>query len=303
MARFEKWLTNATPDAPVDRVARNALQTRLRAVMHFLAAVGGSQRRPEAIHQLRIWTRRAGAALRLFRPAIPKRRRKWIEKALRSIRRTAGVVRDCDVHLARLAAEGDPPRSLVALLKRQRRTARKELKALRRRLQKDNRLERKAARLLNEIAWPKRHSTRAAPAFRTWCRQQIAPLGAAFFALAAGELAADRQFHALRIAGKRLRYGLELAATAMPPRAHRQLHDELIAVQDRLGEVCDHMVAVGRLRNWIAAARKSGQRRKLAALLDREQAHLAASRRRFLDWWSPTRRARFQDHWETALAT
>src|SRR5439155_11228755 len=121
MPRFEKWLTTATADAPADSVARAALAERLLAVRHFLDhALGGSEE-AEGIHQLRVWTRRASAALKLFEPAIPDSQRKRMKKMLRKLRQTAGVIRDCDIHLHRLQHEDSiVPKRVIRELKRER---------------------------------------------------------------------------------------------------------------------------------------------------------------------------------------
>src|SRR5262245_35539503 len=71
MPRFEKWLIGVSASAPVDHVARRALVVRLRAVKHYLDAALSGPDEAEGVHQLRIWTRRAEAALKLFRQAIP----------------------------------------------------------------------------------------------------------------------------------------------------------------------------------------------------------------------------------------
>ena len=67
MARLEKWLTEVGPDAPVARAARAALAMRLKAVEHFVKqavqVTGKADDDAEAVHQLRIWTRRAASAL------------------------------------------------------------------------------------------------------------------------------------------------------------------------------------------------------------------------------------------------
>src|SRR5712672_1585897 len=142
MPRFEKWLTSAMADAPADSVARAALAERLVAVRHFLDhALGGSDE-AEGIHQLRVWTRRASAALKLFEPALPSSQAKRMKKLLRKLRRTAGSIRDCDIHLQRLRHEDVAlPKRVVRELTRERRQARQKLKKLRRRLQNDSRLE------------------------------------------------------------------------------------------------------------------------------------------------------------------
>src|SRR5438034_937550 len=102
MPRFEKWLVGVSADSRTDEAAREAIRTRLDAVRHFLDEAVAGRDEAEGVHQLRIWTRRASAALRLFKPALPNGRRQWLKKHLRRVRRAAGDVRDCDVHLERL---------------------------------------------------------------------------------------------------------------------------------------------------------------------------------------------------------
>jgi len=302
MPRFDKWLTGVTGDAPVDRVARAALATRLDAVKHFLGQTAGRHPEAEDVHQLRIWTRRAAAALRLFTPALPKSPKKWLKKTLRKLRRLAGAVRDCDVYLDRLDTAGArPPKSVLKGLRKERRAAGKQLKARRRHLQRKDRFDKQVETLLAGIAWPKRHSSREAPPFGFWCRYQIAPLGERLLALAGPDLTPDRRLHEFRLAAKRLRYALELAGPAIPPRPQQRLYEELSVLQDRLGEVCDHLAAVERLRGWLEESRKAADQRKLSDLLKDEEKSLTACRRRFLRWWSAARRARLQQKWEAAL--
>jgi CHAD domain-containing protein len=128
MPRFEKWLRGVSSEAPADEVARAALAERLLAVSHFLEKSIGSPDEEEAIHQLRVWSRRATAALKLFEPGLERKQRRRMKKTLRKMRRAAGAVRDCDVHLERLTQdEAQVPKRIVRALKKQRRKARQEL--------------------------------------------------------------------------------------------------------------------------------------------------------------------------------
>jgi CHAD domain-containing protein len=304
MPRFDKWLTGVAGDEPVDRVARAALETRLAAVRHFL--VKAAVRHPEAedVHQLRIWTRRSAAALRLFTPALPKSPKKWMKKTLKKLRRLAGAVRDCDVYLKRLETAGArPPKSVLKGLRKERRAAGKQLQARRRHLQRKDRFDKQVETLLAGIAWPKRHSSRDAPPFAYWCRYQIAPLGERLLALAALDLAPDRRLHEFRLAAKRLRYALELAGPAISQRPQQGLYDELSILQDRLGEVCDHLSAAERLRGWLEESKSAADQHTLNGLLKDEEKSLTGCRRRFLRWWSRARCARLQDTWEAAMGT
>lgn len=302
MPRFEKWLQGVAADAPADQVARGALAERLLAVSHFLDKSVGGADETEAIHQLRVWTRRSSAALKLFEPALPRSRRNRMKKLLRKMRRTAGAVRDCDIHLDRLNSDDvQAPRRVVRALKRQRRQARRDLKRLRRHLHKDSRLEVQISLLLEKIAWPKRHSSRDAPPFSSFCRQQLTPLAADFFQLAETDLHDNEKLHALRIAGKRLRYALELAPAAMPPRQHQELYESLNEIQDRLGEVCDQLAAIEHIREWLTDVKKRSHRQRLEKLLRREERQLDQLRTRLIRWWSPARRRRLRQHWQKIL--
>jgi CHAD domain-containing protein len=300
MPRFNKSLTGVTADAPVDRVAHEALTVRLRAVQHFLGEAVGGEDEPEAVHQLRIWTRRTAAALRLFAEVIG-RRRKWMKRTLRKLRRAAGEVRDCDVHRARLERGATAPTRAVQELKQRRRAARKEFKAIRSRLKTDDLLQSRSEQLLAGIQWQKRHSSSAAPPFADWYRRQIVPLGDRFLDLAGRDVTDDRQLHEMRIAGKRLRYALELAGPALPAGPLRQLYNALSALQDRLGEVCDHLAAVDRAGRWLAEADKQRQRRPLYKLLQQEEEQLQTTRLRFERWWTADRRDRLRQLWSAAV--
>jgi CHAD domain-containing protein len=303
MPRFNKWLNDIEPDDPVHRVARQAIRLRLAAVVHYLKAAGKKSRREDSIHQLRIWTRRTAAALRLFEPLVPPSAGKKMKKRLRKIRAAAGAERDCDVLLERLqAGEARPPRAILRGLKKRRREARAKFAALRKKKLRHGKLARQSDKLTGALAVGKRHSTSALPPFPAWCRAQLAPLGEQFFEWAASPLSSDAKLHELRIAGKRLRYALELAPAALPARAHRQLYQSLSDLQERLGTVCDHLSAVAQLQEWLHGAKSRKDRQALQAQIDREQKLLERDRRQFLRWWSISRQRRLRQAWDAALA-
>jgi CHAD domain-containing protein len=225
-----------------------------------------------------------------------------MKKRLGKIRGAAGAVRDCDVYLKRLQSDAvDVPNRIVRSLAKQRRRARQRLKDLRRRLCKNGRFQAQIERLLERIAWPKRHSSRAAPPFAEFCRQQLAPLGEVFFKLAVADLHNDDALHALRIAGKRLRYALELAPAAIRPSLHRQLYERLNELQDRLGEVRDQLALVSSTRDWLKGVEKTKTRRRLGGVLEHEEKRLQQLRSKLIRWWSPSRRQQLQERWQKAL--
>ena len=86
----DKWAPQVPPDASIAKVAVGALNGRLDAVLNYLPrAALRPQEDAEYVHQLRVWTRRAVAALRLYEDLIPKRQLSWFRKVLRHVRRAA----------------------------------------------------------------------------------------------------------------------------------------------------------------------------------------------------------------------
>jgi len=298
MPRYDKWLTGISPQAPTDEVARRAIGLRLLAVRHYLELAADGRHEVEAIHQLRIWTRRAAAAIRFFKPATGRSPRRKMQRLLGQIRRTAGLVRDCDVHLERLqAGTRDVPQRVLRALRQDRREARQKNKQFQRRLAQERVFQNAERRLLDRVAWPQRHSSRRAPPFAAWRRQRLLPIAAEFFDLAAADMTDFKALHALRIAGKRLRYALELTPTAPEARPQEAFYNRLNEVQDRLGEVCDQQATIERLRGWRKKTSGKKKRRKLADLLQEEEARLATLQAKLLRWWSPARQRRLAAMW------
>lgn len=210
-------------------------------------------------------------------------------------------MRDCDVYLEHLqSVDVRPPKRVRKELHREQRAARKEFKARRRRLRQDERFEKKVKALLAKVAWPKRHSSRDAPPYSVWYRNQFSPLAARFLVSGSADLRDNAKLHEFRIATKRLRYALELAGPAIPPRKQRRLYDALSDLQDRLGDVCDRVAATERLLGWLDKADKSKDRRELSDLLNREERALVASRKGFFRSWSSARQKELKAQLRTA---
>src|SRR5258707_8114058 len=96
----EKWIAGLRGDMSVTAAARLVLAMRLGAVHERLpAAVFHADADMENVHQLRVSTRRAAAALRIFADCLPARLCEKTRKTLRALRRSAGAARDWDVFL------------------------------------------------------------------------------------------------------------------------------------------------------------------------------------------------------------
>src|SRR5579872_6321168 len=113
-----KWISDLAADVPLAEAARHVLAVRLRVVGEALPrAVHEADRDPEHVHQLRVATRRADAALRIFGCCLPQKAYKRARKRLRRIRRAAGAARDWDVFLIALRerAAGPPAKEQAGL--------------------------------------------------------------------------------------------------------------------------------------------------------------------------------------------
>ncbi len=130
----------------------------MKAISRLLADLAGQMVRvqesadEEAVHDLRVATRRLGEGLRLFAGELPDGAGKRVRREIRELRQRAAAVRDRDVTLGLLRRKrlpaGDPA---YAYLRGQRDLAAEELRAfVRRRLQK-RRPERWAERLGVEL--------------------------------------------------------------------------------------------------------------------------------------------------------
>jgi triphosphatase len=211
---------------------------------------------PEALHDMRVASRRLRAALSLFRMALPVRLNRlrdelgWVGGAL-------GAVRDLDVQLEELdgwltdlpESDRGPLAALRSLLEEQRGAARAELLAV---LDSPRyeRLVRSFGQALR--AGPLRRSAvsrapalAAAPDLVGKRFRSVRKAGKAL-----DETSSPTEYHTLRKRAKRFRYALEFVADVYPDRTKR-LVKRLVAVQDILGDHQDANVAVQRLRALV----------------------------------------------------
>lgn len=238
---FDPARTTPTPTA--DAVQRLVAERGARVVraMHEVARQGKSPA-VEAVHDLRVASRRADAVLRLFEPWLPRRHANQLRRRLWRVRRAAGRVRDLDVlelELASLARglTGSTVRRWRGRLTRQRG---RELKSLRRRVRRSERRSLAAAfdRVGQKI--PRRFQrTKANAEYPSLARV----LGAErWLAKAPRTLRRrnDEALHRLRIRLRRARYQLEaldeLGVTS-PQRV--TLIEMLRGLQDGLGNLRD----------------------------------------------------------------
>src|SRR5215212_9146615 len=106
MAPSGKWIDGIGPETTVADAARRSLEPRLAVIAHSLPlAAHFAEHDIVHVHRLRVATRRAAAALKLYCDWLPRKSARWIKKRLRKIRRAASEARDLDVLIERLQRE------------------------------------------------------------------------------------------------------------------------------------------------------------------------------------------------------
>ena len=237
---------------------------------------------PESLHDMRVGVRRLRALLRAGRPLVLDDTSE-LEDRLRELGVVLGEVRDLDVLLERLDAEGaelgEPDaaqaRSLLTALSRERTEKRRRLLDF---LRSDAYLA-----LLDDTA-----STIDVlrPGTDELSLADLAANAAKKLRKAVNALPrepSDDELHAVRKKGKRARYAAELAGQKNVVRRAKKF-------QDVLGEHQDAAVAVERLRE-LAADGSAAQALSAGRLVEREEARRSAARAAWPRTWEKLRKA------------
>src|SRR5438132_1321381 len=100
-----KWIGGLKASTSLAHAARLTLKARLEVIRGDLEqALRETTEDPEPVHQLRVGSRRAVAALELFAACLPHKTYRRARKRLRRLRRAAGIARDWDVFLETLSS-------------------------------------------------------------------------------------------------------------------------------------------------------------------------------------------------------
>jgi CHAD domain-containing protein len=290
MATTRKWIEGIGPHTPVADAARRSLEPRLAAVAHCLPlAAHLAEHDIEHVHRLRVATRRAAAAVKLYRDWLPRGPRRSIKKRLRQIRGAAGDARDLDVLATRLVDDyGSRVAPIVALVVAERAAVQPKIVEIAARCRRKDRFLRKASKLLDGIRRPDSHDLAAneSDELRTWAAVQLSKIALPFFDAAPDESSDVAALHQFRIRAKRLRYAIELVAPAFGPELRDQVYPIVEELQERLGSVQDHVTARKRFHAWAADETDDSRRALLHDLSDEEARRLAIDIREFHCWWA-----------------
>ncbi len=307
MKRSVAWAVKGSGKVPVTRVAARTLRKRLETVWSELRAASRRQHDPERVHQLRVATRRTLAALKAFQDLVPRKHRSWFEKRLRKIRHAAGATRDLDVLTTGLAKPTDArtrhakPLSaqarlrLVTMLTKRRDASRESIRAIHEKLTEDD-WRGHVERLIDAVI-----SGDSTESFLGYAQRRFPVMLDRFFAKADRRLGTADEIHRLRIAGKKLRYALEIFAVAIPAATRATSLDALETLQETLGTFTDHAAAADRFRRWAREDGVGVDRATLVALRRYEDHRAEKARRAFAKWWKPSRRRALRRSLEQTL--
>ena len=298
MGPIGKWIDAIDPDASVCDAARRSLEARLMAVVHFLPlAAYHADQDSEHVHRLRVSTRRAGAALKLYDNWLPRERARWVKKKLKRIRRAAGEARDLDVLAGRLQQEhGERAGEVIAIVLAERAEVQPAIVRIAAQLRAGDRFVRKTAKLIESVRAPSGDNTsEATPKFRDWAAEELASVAEQFFAAMPEDVADMAALHQFRIQGKRLRYVMELVASAFGAQLRKVQYPLIEKLQERLGDINDRVTARDRLRTWAGEDSYREQKPILCELAEHEMVQLADELRDFHDWWTPSVVERLSD--------
>jgi CHAD domain-containing protein len=292
-----KWISDLKATTPLTDAARHVLAVRLEKVRdHLPLALTESDKDPEHVHQLRVATRRASAALDIFAPCLPDKVYKSARRQLRRIRRAAGEARDWDVFLLAVmerAGQQKPSHQsgldfLLGYSVAQRLAAQTHLETANRDYPFD--FDRFLAETVAAV-----HRPRDAPEVRTLldlARPLLSNLIKELDQAAARDLEDYGNLHQVRIVGKRLRYSMEVFADCFAPPFRQALYPAVEEMQEILGRANDSHVAAHQLsvlRERVKALMPGKWKRYKAGvegLLRAHQQRLPQERQQFLEWWS-----------------
>lgn len=335
MTANSKWITIESLEEPVTRVARRALKSRLRWLWSRLPlAAEAAGEDLEYVHQLRVASRRATAAMETFSAYLPPRRAAWLDRQLKRIRKAAGDARDLDVLGVRLQAEfqGGASPAAIAILDRVS-SARNEaqsaivdvyqrlqFRGVRRRIRKlvhRVRLRETCDGACGEVDCSAAGCDSAPgvdgpcgcgcarhlePSIFEAARGQTRQFVDAWFAAAEEDLSDTRRLHLFRIAGKQLRYAMEIFAAAVGSKFRKELYPQVEEILEQLGEINDHVTSQARFQLWLNETDEPNQRSLLTRLLSSDDQAIAAGLHAFFQRWTVEHRDALRTRFARELA-
>ena len=302
---YEVWIEGVSPSERTNDVAARALRGRLGSVLHYLAlAAEKADEDVEYVHLLRVWTRRAGAAVRLYKKLIPRRRHSWLKKQLKRVRRAANDARNCDVLLERLAKEqpSDATKRCLKLVRAERAEAQAGVVAVYERLWHGNESMRRLERLVERVESRGKKTHSSTDHFGDWAHAHFRPVVERFFAALPTDKTDVLALHQFRICNKELCYDMELLTGAFPDELRTRLYPSILVIQDRQGEIIDLATAKTRIQDKIDAASDPTEVAFWRGLLANEQLKVDGACQEFWKFCTPEKLRDLREEFDKMLS-
>ncbi|TLM78907.1 MAG: CHAD domain-containing protein [Actinobacteria bacterium] len=272
------------PDTPAAIAAAVILAAKAEPLF-ALEAAAASGEDMEAVHDMRVASRRLRAAMAIFRPLYPDREWRRFNRMARAITRSLGTVRDADVFVdefARLterARTTDERVTLACIIGHRLGERLRDLESMRETLATLGLAERRDGFL----AFVRRGDAGAYQPLGELADAVVRERLTAVYAHLPEALESDagETQHSMRIAVKRLRYAIETLRPCFTGKADKVL-ETLKTLQDVLGELHDRDVFLSSVREMAESGElaKAGVKGPGLRAVER---HLLAERAGFFD--------------------
>ena len=230
----------------------------------------------EALHDMRVASRRLRAALRVFRPCFPDEYWMDVEDMIRSITQALGVVRDHDVFINYLHnyRKANPKQNIKWLIKKEQDLRELEREQMLQALDSfaGSDPESKISVLLESVSktWADSNKLRK----NQFGERAIAPVQKRIAAIMTfdeiiGNEEDNTGLHLMRIAAKKLRYTLEAFAPCFGP-PFLDAINSVKSIQEYLGQLHDCDVWIEKLKGYLQDSKNADSLNNLIA--DRIQA-------------------------------
>jgi CHAD domain-containing protein len=282
------------PETPVAEAGSVLLMLQLKEVRRRLKLSARSDLDDtDNVHQLRIATRRGIAMMDVFRDYLSQKQIQKTARLLKRIRRVAARARDLDVLIQKRGSVDRPDRTLIKRLKKKRRKAQGPIVEVNRTIRRDRRFAVQVDKLVSSL---KKNKLAAEHSFDHCARRSLGHALLEFFQKMPEEVEDLEELHRFRIAAKRFRYRMEVLELAFEPKMFTRLTRDIKSLQDMLGELNDHSVAL----ECFQRMRRKGE--KVAGRVVREEKQgLKQSKQRFVQWWTVDKALAIWDHVESLV--
>jgi CHAD domain-containing protein len=222
---------------------------------------------------------------------LTQKKRRWIKKRLKKIRRAAGDARDLDVLADRVRHDlGDKAGPVLELVRDLRESAQPAIINVAEKCRRNDRFAQKTGKLIEEIRPPRPQSDAQTPeSFRAWAAQQLTHAADEFFRVVPADGADAQALHQFRIQTKALRYAIELLAPAFGPDLREVTYPVVEELQERLGAIQDCVVGAKNSRSWVRDADSDEVCELLNQLAEIQDARRQQLTAEFQNWWTPER--------------